>query len=328
MVKGMGIANWEWFGLPTNILFVTIFIPIYLRNRIMTVPEFLTRRFGPTCGDIYSWIMLFAYVVIFLVPVLYGGSLAFAELTGWNFYAVLWVIVIFTGIYTIKGGLASVMWTDAVQCLMLVGGGVLLFFLALNKIPGGWAAMEAVNPARFHLYEPPSSKTAPFLGLLCGSLGVFLFYQSTNQVMIQRVLAARTTWDGIMGIYFAMFINLLRPLVTCFLGLIVYHWIHEMHQAPPLKNQDSTFPFALQVFAPSWGLRGIILSGFLAAVMSTISALANSTATIFALDVYKKVINPAASERRLVWMGRMASLVALVAAALLAPQRALLGRNL
>jgi len=321
---GMGIANWEWFTLPCYTLLIVFFIPLYLKNRVTTVPELLSRRFGPLCGDIYSWTMLFAYVVVFMVPVLYGGSLAFSELTGWDFHAVLWGTVALIAAYAVKGGLRSVMFTDAIQCVFLLGGGVALFFIALSKVPGGWTAMERANPERFHLYLPPSDPEAPFLGILAASVGVFLFYQSTNQVMIQRVLGARSTWDGMMGIIFAGLINLLRPLVTCFLGLIVYHWIHEMRLAPPLSDRDMTFPFALQTLAPGWGLRGVILAGFIAAVMSATSALANSTATIFGLDVYGR-LKKGASERELIVAGRIASAAALAVAALIAPSVASLG---
>ena len=315
---GMGIANWEWFGLA-YVPLILFFIPMYLKNRISTVPEFLERRYGPLCSDLYSWIMLVAYVVIFMVPVLYGGSLAFSKLTGWNFYLLLWLTVIIVGLYSIKGGLGSVMWADALQCLMLVGGGVILFFVALNKIPGGWSEMAKANPERFHLYRPPDDGIAPFLGLIFASFGVFLFYQAANQVMIQRVFGARSTWDGLMGIIFAGFINRIRPLVTCFVGFIVYHWIYEMKMAEPLENRDMAFPFALQNLAPAWGLRGIILAGFLAAVMSTISGLSNSTATIFSLSVYKKIINPTADDKRLIFVGRTAAIISLSMAALLAP---------
>jgi SSS family solute:Na+ symporter len=316
---GMGIANWEWWLVPIYGLLTVVFVPIWLRNRITTVPEFLSRRFGPPCADIYSWVMLAAYVFVFLVPVLYGGSLAMASLTGWNFYAVLWGTVVLVVLYTTKGGLASVIWTDALQCLLLVGGGVMLFFVALGKVPGGWAAMEAASPDRFHLYRPPSDPAAPFPGIVLATFGVFIFYSAGNQVMAQRILAARSTWDGLMGVLWAGVINLFRPLVTCFLGLIVFHWIHVMHAAPPLSKPDEAFPFALRYLAPDWGLRGIILAGFLAAVMSTVSALANSTATIFSLDVYRRFLRPKATDTRLVWMGRVASVVALALAALVAP---------
>jgi len=317
--NGMGIANWEWWLVPTYGLMVLVFVPIWLRNRVTTVPEFLARRFGPGCADIYSWVMLFAYVFVFLVPVLYSGSLALANLTGWPLLAVLWSMVALVALYTTKGGLSSVIWTDALQCVMLVGGGVVLFFIALGKVPGGWPAMEAASPDRFHLYRPVNDEAAPFLGIVLATFGVYIFYSAGNQVMAQRILAARSTWDGIMGVWWAGVVNLLRPLVTCFLGLIVYHWINVMHEAQPLKNQDEAFPFALRYLAPEWGLRGVILAGFLAAVMSTISALANSTATIFSLDVYKRIFRRDAADAQLVKVGRIASLAAMGIAAIMAP---------
>lgn len=321
---GMGLANWEWWTLPTYTLVMVFFIPMYLKSRILTVPEYYSQRFGPRCADIYSWVMLLAYVVVFLVPVLYGGTLTFADLVlgghdGPRFYWVLWLQVIIVAAYTIRGGLVSVMWTNLLQTLLLIGGGLLLYFYALSKIPGGWGAMVAANPERFHLYHPPDDLIAPFPALICLTLGLGIFYQGTNQVMIQRVMGARSTWDGLMGTIFAGFINFVRPLVTCFLGFVVYHWIHEMHKAPPLKLNDAAFPFTLRELTPQWGLRGIVMAGFLAAVMSTISALINSTATIFSLDVYKKLMNPRASEGQVVAAGRWASLVALIVAALLAP---------
>jgi len=323
---GMGIANWEWWCLPTYTLVMVFFIPLYLKNRVTTVPELLTRRFGPACGYIYSYVMLFAYVFLFLTPALYGGSVTFSRLTGWPPAAVLAGIALLVGSYTILGGLSSVMWTDALQCVLLVIGGVVLFFIALGHIPGGWSAMAEAAPERFHLYRPPGDAEAPFLGLITATFGVFLFYQSTNQVMIQRVLAARSTWDGMMGIVFAGFINLLRPLVTCFLGLIVYQWIEKMGRAPSLlpDQQDHVFPFALQAFAPS-GLRGIILAGFVAAVMASTSALANAVGTVFSLDVYRRLIRPNAEDRHLILAGRIASGTALCLACLAAPLVARVG---
>jgi len=315
---GMGIANWEVFSLPCYTLLMVFFIPIYLKNRISTMPEFLTKRFGPTCGRIYSFAMLFAYVFVFMPPVFYGGTLALSDLTGWDFNLLLWSTVVLVAGYTVKGGYISVMYTDAVQCLMLLGGGLLLFFVSLDHIPGGWSAMELARPERFHLYHPANDSIAPFLGLIAGSMGLFIFYQATNQVMIQRVLAARTTWDGLMGIVFAGFIGFVRPLVTCLLGLVVFHYINVTKGADPLATSDHTFSFALKHFAPEWGLRGIVLAGFLAAVMSTVSALANSTSTIFSLNVYRP-LKPDVTDQQLIRVGRIVVCLALALAGLMVP---------
>ena len=317
---GLAIANWEWWALPTYLLMMIFFIPMYLRNKIMTVPELLNRRFGPACGAIYSFVILIGYVFVFLPPVIYGGSITLSELTGWNQGYVMAGIVLVTASYTLLGGLSSVMWTDAIQCVMLIGGGVIFYFVALDKIPGGWDAMVAAAPERFHLYQPPSDPEAPFAGLILASFGVFLFYQSSNQVMIQRILSARSTWDGMMGLIFSGFINIVRPLVTCLLGLIVYHWLDIMQQGPSLlpDNQDRAFPVALELFAPS-GLKGVILAGFFAAVMSTVSALSNSIATIFSLDVYKKFIRKNAKDRELITTGQVSGGAALLISSLVAP---------
>lgn len=317
---GLAIANWEWWALPTYLIMMIFFIPLYLRNKIITVPDLLNRRFGPACGGIYSIVILIGYVFVFLPPVIYGGSLTLAELTGWNQNYVMAGIVLITASYTLLGGLSSVMWTDAIQCVMLIGGGVLFYFVALQQIPGGWDAMVAAAPERFHLYQPPSDTEAPFAGLILASFGVFLFYQSSNQVMIQRILSARSTWDGMMGLIFSGFINIIRPMVTCLIGLIVYHWLDVMQQGESLlpDGQDKAFPLALQVFAPS-GLRGIVLAGFFAAVMSTVSALSNSVATIFSLDVYKKFFRKTAEDRELIITGQISGGSALLIASLIAP---------
>ncbi len=317
--EGMGIANWEWFAMPMYAILLVFFLPVLLKSRITTVPEYYRMRFGPLCGDIYTWVMLIAYVFLFTVTVLYSGALAFSEVTGWNLYLVIWLISIFVGAYTIRGGMASVMWTNLVQCVMLLGGGTLLFFLALDKIPGGWSAMAQATPERFHLYQPIDHPKAPFLGMCLASIGIFLFYQVGNQYMIQRILGARSTWDGLMGLVFSGFINFIRPLTTCFLGLVVFYWIHTMKMAEPLENPDTTFPFALKTFAGSWGLRGFILAGFLAAVTSTLSSLINSTSTIFALDVYKRKINVEASESQMVRAGMIAAICALFISTFVAP---------
>ena len=214
---GMGVANWEWFSWPVTSLLLAFFIPIYLKTRIATIPDFLTRRFGHFCGDVYSVVMLIAYVFIFLATVLYSGTLAFSDVTGVNFWVVLVVTVVVTGIYTVKGGLASVVWTDFAQCILLLGGGLLLFFLALSYIPGGWSAMMAANPERFHLVKPIDDPYAPFLGLLAASFGVFLFYNATNQAMIQRVLEPNAMgWHD--GNYLFRLYQLFAPLGDLFSG--------------------------------------------------------------------------------------------------------------
>ena len=211
------------------------------------------------------------------------------------------------------------MWADLFQCILLMVGGATLYFSALGKIEGGWGAMVAASPERMHLYQPPNHELAPFLGVIVATFGIFTFYQVGNQAMIQRMLGARSTWDAMMGLVLASFINFFRPLVTCFLGLVVYHWVFVLHRAEPLEKFDTAFPFALKNLAPGWGVRGIVLAGFVSAVMATLSALVNSTSTLFSTDIYKKHINPGASERGMVVVGQLSACAGLLIAVLLAP---------
>lgn len=318
-VDGMKVANMEWFSLPIYALVMVFFLPVYLKNRVTTVPAFLRRRFSPAVADAYSWIMLVGYVVVFLIPVLYGASRSFAALTGWNYFVVLWIVIATVAAYTLKGGMTAVMWTDALQCAMLVGGGLVLFFVCLRHVPGGWPAMIEAHPERYHLYAPPDDPIAPFLGRIFMTFGISLFFSATNQVMVQRVLGARSIRDGFLGVVFAGFINFLRPIVTVFLGFIVFHWIFELKRAEPLANPDLAFPFALRELTPDWGVRGIVLGGFAAAVMSTVSSLLNSISTIFSLDIYKRRLNPDADDRQLISTGRVFGFACVVAAGLFSP---------
>jgi solute:Na+ symporter, SSS family len=326
---GLGIANWEWFTWPAYTLPLILFIPIYLKNRVTTVPGFMASRFGPAVGTIYSCILLFVYAFVYLVTVLYSGSLAFSKITGWNLHVVIFLVAIIVGGYSIRGGLVSVMWTDLIQCALLTLGGVVLFWAAMSRLPGGifgaWHSMEVATPERMHLYRPPSDPIAPLLGMFCAVFGSFSFYQAGNQTLIQRMLAARSTWDGLMGMVMAGLLSLIRPMITCFLGLAVYQWIEVMHNAPPLADKDLAFTFALKNMAPTWGVRGVVVAGLIAAVMSTMSGLTNSVATLFTTDLYVKFINKNASEHRMVMVGQTSAFIALMIAATLAPVVGMLG---
>jgi len=320
---GLGIGNWEWFIWPAYTLPLLLFIPIYLKNRVTTVPGFLANRFGPAVGTIYTCVLLFVYAFVYLVTVLYSGSLVFSQIMGWNLHVVVFLVAILVGGYSIKGGLVSVMWTDMIQCGLLTIGGLVLFWVAMSKLPGGvfgaWHTMEAASPERMHLYRPPNDTVAPLLGMVCAVFGSFTFYQVGNQTMIQRILAARSTWDGLMGLVMAGFLGFLRPMITCFLGLAVYQWIQVMHKAPLLADKDLAFTFALKNMAPTWGVRGVVVAGLIAAVMATMSGLVNSVATLFTIDLYKKFINKDASEHRMVRVGQISAFTALMIAASLAP---------
>ena len=325
---GMAIGNWEWFALPCYTMVLVFFIPIYLKNKVTTVSGFMSDRFGPAVGTTYSCILLLLYICVYMVTVLYAGSLAFSnvvftEVTWWKTLLVLLFIAAGVGAYTIHGGLTSVMWADLFQCILLMVGGITLFWIAMGHIPNGWAglvqgAQDIGDPQRMHIYQSPGHPKAPFLGVCLATFGAFTFYQVGNQAMAQRMLSARTTWDALVGLVLAQCFAFFRPMVTCFLGLVVFQWIQVMHRAPPLEKSDLAYVFALKNFA-EWGVRGIVLAGLIAAVMATLSGLVNSTSTLFSTDIYKKFIHKEATDREMVRVGRSALFVALLLAACISP---------
>lgn len=338
---GMAIGNWEWFALPCYTMVLVFFIPIYLKNKVTTVSGFMSDRFGPAVGTTYSCILLLLYICVYMVTVLYAGSLAFStvvfgpDVAWWQTVLVLLLIAVCVGAYTIHGGLTSVMWADLFQCILLMAGGVTLFLVALHQIDPDpstgtrWGALVAGAaklgmPERMHIYQSPDHPMAPFLGVCLATFGAFTFYQVGNQAMAQRMLSARSTWDALVGLVLAQCINFFRPMVTCFIGLIVWHWINVMGQNPEMvdklaANKDLAFTFMLgRDFVPT-GIRGVVMAGLIAATMATLSGLVNSTSTLFSTDIYKNILHKGATDREMVRMGRTAAFVALLLAACISP---------
>ncbi len=327
---GMPIVNWELITLPIYTLLIVFFVPIYLRNRITTVPEFLIRRFGPACRTYYAAVTVVGYVVINLATVLYSGALVLTSLfhVEWlTFPVAIVLLVLFTGSYTIYGGLSAVVWTDMVQCFILLLGGIFVFYLGLEQIPGGWDGMisilEADDPAKAHIIASADHPVVPWPSLIVGTLTIWIWYQVANQFMVQRVLGAKSEWDARMGIVSAGIINFVRPLATCFAGIVVFALVLSHDTFIPLKatldaKPDLAFMVIMEHLVPPV-LRGVIVAGLLGAIMSTIDSLINSTSTVFTLDLFRPYVNPEASDELLVRVGRLAGIGALVLAGLWAP---------
>ena len=302
----MGIANWEWWLLPVYSVLIVIFIPIYLRNKISTVPELLSRRFSSACGDIYSYIMLFAYIFVFLVPVLYGGSLTFASLTGWNFYYILWGMIALVAAYTVKGGLMSVVWTDVSSVSCSSEAGCCSFRVSIRFPVAG---THGRSQSSGFTSIASDHEVAPFLGVLAAPSALSCSIRPRT-VMVQRVLGA-SRWDGTMGS------SLPGSSISCALWSCFWDsscTIGSMNA--PGRTARQRRPGLCLLLRPRPNGGGGRRQ-FIAAVMSTVSALANSTATIFSLDVYKKLLRPAPAARRR--LGRCAaSLASLLIAGIMA----------
>ncbi|HEY2068906.1 MAG TPA: sodium/sugar symporter [Rhizomicrobium sp.] len=323
-VIGLGIASYEWMSALTLILVGKFFLPIFLKNKIYTMPEFVQRRYGRSVQLVLAIFWLGVYVFVNLTSILWLGATAVHTVTGIPLETALIALGVFAGAYALYGGLKAVALTDVVQVTLLVMGGLVIAYIALDKISGGHgplAGFEALThrfPEHFRMILPPGDpnyKDLPGLSVLIGGMWVMnISYWGFNQYIIQRALAAKDTREAQRGIVLAAFLKLLMPV------LVVLPGIAALVLAPNLARPDQAYP-TLMTFLPS-GLLGLVFAALLAAIIASMGSKINSIATIFTIDLYKQAF-PKTSETRLVVVGRVAAFVALVTA--MAAAKPLLG---
>lgn len=309
---GLVIANWDWLFFPIYTLLIWVFLPIYLRGKVSTIPEYLENRFHPSCRNILAVVVVLGYVFINLSTVFYAGGLIIQEIIG---FPIVWAIVglaLIAAVHTTLGGLETVAWINLLQFFILLIGGILLFSFGLHTMDGGVAEMIGSDPARSHLIQPASHPLIPWTSLIIAVVTVGIWYSCTNQFLVQQCLGAKSEWDARMGIILAGFVTFFRPVVEVFPGLIAHH-LYD------LDKPDLAFTTLLQDVVPA-GIRGIIVAGILAAILSTIESILNATSTIFTLDIYKKIVHKSASQKQLVSVGRITMLTVTIIAAAWAPQ--------
>ena len=317
--EGMGIVNWEVWGFPILFFMLFMFLPIFLRNTISTVPEYMEKRFGPSCRNFVTVVSIFYYILASLTVAVYGGALTLSTYFGFPLQYAIWAIVAFTALYTIYGGLSAVAWTDLIQTLLITLGGLMLFFFTYAKTDG-FAAMEAANPERWHLIKPADDLTIPWPGLIIHTMTTLFFYYICNQVLMQKILAARSERDARIGTIFCMVLNAPRPLITAMAGLLAFYVIKESQ----IDSPDQVFSILVKTVVPE-GLRSIILVSIIAAMVSTTAALSNATSALLTLDFYKKYANKDATHKQMVFFGRAATLAILIIVALWCPNVPKLG---
>ncbi|MBI4585847.1 MAG: sodium/solute symporter [Planctomycetes bacterium] len=307
---GLPVANWEWLVLPALSILLWIFVPLYVRNRIATMPEYLERRFGGRARTLYACLTVASYVLVNFALVFYTGGFALEKMWGINRHAAVWLLALVTGAYTIYGGLAAVAWTGSFQCVLLLGGGLYVFFAGLQKIGWDWSAVLG-SGQRAHLFTSADHEV-PWTALVVLMLSTNVWYYATNQYINQRCLAARDEWHAKMGVLFSAALQILIPLATCFPGMI-YRVLE-----PGLEKPDGAYPLVVAAVVPE-GLRGLVVAAMISAIMSTISGLVNSTSTLVALDLVQRWKGRKWPEARLVRAGQLSGTAALLVGALLAP---------
>ena len=307
---GISVANWEWLNGPSLLVLLIVFIPFYLRRNVITMPQFLEMRYDGKTRILFAAITILTYVFINLAGVIYSGGFALNLLFGVNLYVAIWVMAILAGAFTIWGGMASVAWTNVFQSVLLLGGGLLVFFLGLFEVPGGMNTITGEGQ-RSHLILPADDPFIPWTALIVLALSTNLWYYCTNQTINQAALGAKNEWHAKMGIIFAGFLWVLIAFADVFPGMIAY-------VLDPTIVPDSAYPFVIHRLVPA-GLRGIVFAGLCGAIVSTIEALINASSTIFTFDIYQRFLKKDASQADLIKAGRLCAAVVLLFSAAWAP---------
>jgi SSS family solute:Na+ symporter len=318
-VIGLGIASYEWMAALTLIIVGKYFLPIFLKNGIYTMPEFLERRYSPSVRTVMAIFWLGVYVFVNLTAILWLGATAVHTVTGIDVQIALLALGLFAGAYALYGGLKAVALTDIVQVSLLVLGGLVISYIALNRISDGAGVVAGFHeltqryPDRFHMILPkenPNYKDLPGLSVLLGGMWVMnVSYWGFNQYIIQRALAAKNIREAQKGIVLAAFLKLLMPVI------IVLPGIAAVALAPDLARPDEAYPH-LMAMLPT-GLLGLVFAALIAAIVASMGSKINSIATIFTMDVYRP-LRPQTSQRNLVLIGRITAAVALTVAILMA----------
>ena len=321
-VSGMGMAHWELHAWVV-IMLGWVFVPFYYRSGVYTMPEFLEKRFNATARWILSIVSLIAYVFTKVSVTVYAGGMVFGLLLPDQFgspenafWAGAFLSVVLTGVYTIFGGLRAVVYTDTAQAFILIIGSVCITYLGLQQL-GGWGELREIcraNSENFALWRPNSDPNFPWLGILIASPIVGIWYWCTDQYIVQRTLAAKDLRSARRGAFWGAFLKVWPVLIFLLPGLIAYALFQKGLLELPLKDGeidgDRVFPIMVASLLPM-GLRGLVVGGLMAALMSSLSSLFNSCATLFTVDIYEK-LKPGQSEEKLVFVGRLATGVVVV----------------
>jgi SSS family solute:Na+ symporter len=305
--SGLAAGHFEWLACLILLLLGWVFVPFYLRSNVFTMPEFLERRFNRNCANYLATISVIAYIFTKISVHLYAAAVVLERVVGWNQWTAAIILVVATGIYTIAGGLAAVIYTDLVQTLILLAGAIALTFIGLDKV-GGFAHLRELVPASyFHMMKPSTDSEFPWTGIFFGAPILGIWYWCTDQVIVQRVLSAKDEGHAKAGTIFAGFLKILPVFVLVLPGIIAFalypQAFHLVNGRP--SDGDIAFPTLVVSLLPT-GLVGLMIAALLAALMGAMSSVFNSASTMVTLDFYKK-IRPQASERQLVNFGRVAT---------------------
>jgi SSS family solute:Na+ symporter len=335
---GLAIATYEWMAALTLIVVGKFFLPIFIKKEIYTIPEFVEKRFSSQLKTILAVFWIGLYVFVNLASVLYLGGLALQTILGVDMITAIIGLAAFAAAYSLYGGLSAVAWTDIIQVVVLVLGGFVTTYLALDTVSGGdgfFGGLVKIYdsvPERFDMIlekSNPEYMNLPGIGVLIGGMWIAnLYYWGFNQYIIQRTLAAKSLAESQKGILFAAGLKMIIPIIVVIPGIAAYVIVNDpnllsslgdagMANIPSASQADKAYPWLMQ-FLPT-GLKGLAVAALAAAIVSSLASMLNSTATIFTMDIYKQLIKKNSSESETVNVGRLSAFVALIIASIMAP---------
>ncbi|MGB1020409.1 MAG: sodium:solute symporter [Flavobacteriaceae bacterium] len=282
-----------------------VFLPFYMRSGVFTMPEFLEKRFDARSRWVLSIFSIAAYVLTKISVTIYAGGIVVSALLGIDFWTGAIATVILTGIYTVLGGMRGVVYTEALQAVVLVAGALCLTIIGVNTV-GGWESMKAtVTPEYLNMWRSLDDPDFPWLPLFITSTIVGIWYWCTDQYIVQRALTAKNLKEARRGTIFGAVLKLFPVFLFLIPGIVALTL--KMRGELEWDSPDEAFPVLMSNLLPS-GLRGLVAAGLLAALMSSLASVFNSCSTLFTVDIYKK-IRPNASEKNLVRIGQLATAI-------------------
>lgn len=335
---GLAISAYEWIAAIGLVIVAKFILPIFLKEGIYTIPEFVEKRYNKSLKTILAVFWLGLFIFVNLTSVLYLGALALETILNVPMLYAIIGLSLFAIIYSVYGGLSAVAWTDVVQVFVLILGGFLTTFLAINYIGGDAGFFEGMSilgqsaPEHFQMIlskDHPQFDNLPGIAVLLGGLWVAnLYYFGFNQYIIQRALAAKSTNEAQKGLVFAAFIKFLLPIIVVIPGIASYVIVNDPKllaglgqfatlNIPSFEQADKAYPWLAQ-FLPA-GVKGLVFAALTAAIVSSLASMLNSIATIFTMDIYKEYISPKSSQKSLVNVGRISAILSLIIASLIAP---------
>jgi len=309
--SGVAVGQFEILASLILLILGWVFVPFYLKSGVFTMPEFLERRYSKGARAYLSWISIIGYVLTKISVTIAAGGIVFQAM-GLNFWLGAFIVVVATGVYTVFGGLRAVVYTEFMQTFVLIGGAVAVVAIGLWEL-GGWEVMyKTAGSSFFNMWQPVTDPNFPWTGILFGAPILGVWYWCTDQFIVQRVLSAKNEDNARRGTILGGYLKILPLFIFVIPGIIAYSLAQSGRLV--LEQPDQALPVLIATLLPI-GIRGIVLAGLLAALMSSLSAVFNSCSTLITIDIYKK-IHPEASEKKLVSIGQIATIL-LVALGLL-----------